>query len=783
MLRPADNGDRYELLSPTAMPRAAGFLWNRKMMIQVNCRGYAVAQFMQPEPAKYAHAPNLEAKTFMQPEQGYYAHHPGRFFYIKDEETGEFFSAPYEPVRAKLDSFTFIAGKSDIGWKVEHLGLRVEMALGLPVDDVVELWSLRVTNLSGRARRISVYPYFPIGYMSWMNQSGEYRPDLGGIVASSVAPYQKVADYFRQKDFKDKTYFLCETAPDAWEVCQEAFEGEGGLHAPSALLQAELSNGDARYETPAAVMQYRIALAPGEARDYRFLFGPALDDAEIGAMRDQYLNAAAFAATKHAYAEYIEGGYGCLSIETPDAELDNFVNHWLPRQVFYHGDVNRLTTDPQTRNYLQDNMGMSFIKPEVARAAFLHALSQQEPTGAMPDGILLVEGAELKYINQVPHTDHCVWLPVCMKVYLDETGDYALLEEPVTGTDGKTLTVAERMSGAMDWLLKDCDDRGLSYIAQGDWCDPMNMVGYKGKGVSGWLTVAAAYAMNLWSGMCAQRGDEAGAQQYSFGARTLNAAANKYLWDGRWFARGITDDDVIFGVSSDKEGRIYLNPQAWSMLSGAAGAEQRKLMLEEVEEQLYTPYGVQMFAPPYSKMRDDVGRVTQKHPGSAENGAVYNHAAVFYIYSLYHGGETERAWKLLRQMIPGPDQADYLQRGQLPIFIPNYYRGAWKEYPRTAGRSSQLFNTGTVSWAYRCVIEGLCGLHGDAAGLRIAPQLPKEWPGMKAVRRFRGAMFDVNIRRTGGDRVRVWCNGEELPEAHVGNIEAGRRYQLDVTIP
>jgi cellobionic acid phosphorylase len=219
------------------------------------------------------------------------------------------------------------------------------------------------------------------------------------------------------------------------------------------------------------------------------------------------------------------------------------------------------------------------------------------------------------------------------------------------------------------------------------------------------------------------------------------------------------------------------------MLSGAAGAEQRKLMLEEVEEQLYTPYGVQMFAPPYSKMRDDVGRVTQKHPGSAENGAVYNHAAVFFIYSLYHGGETERAWKLLRQMIPGPDQADYLQRGQLPIFIPNYYRGAWKEYPRTAGRSSQLFNTGTVSWAYRCVIEGLCGLHGDAAGLRIAPQLPKEWPGMKAVRRFRGAMFDVNIRRTGGDRVRVWCNGEELPEAHVGNIEAGRRYQLDVTIP
>ena len=94
MLHSTDDGARLELTSPTLMPRAAGFLWNRKMMIQITCRGYAVAQFMQPEPAKYAYAPNLEARTFMQPEQPCYTHHPGRFFYIKDEDTGEIFSAP-----------------------------------------------------------------------------------------------------------------------------------------------------------------------------------------------------------------------------------------------------------------------------------------------------------------------------------------------------------------------------------------------------------------------------------------------------------------------------------------------------------------------------------------------------------------------------------------------------------------------------------------------------------------------------------------------------------------
>ena len=608
LLNPSDTGDRYELHSPTAMPRAAGFLWNQRMMIQSTCRGYAVAQFMQPEPAKYAYAPNLEAKTFMQPEQPYYAHHPGRFFYVKDEETGEIFSAPYEPVRAAYDRYVFSVGKNDLRWTLQTLDIEIELTLSLPVADVVELWEVNVINRSGRSRRISVYPYFPVGYMSWMNQSAEYRADLGGIVASCVTPYQKVADHFKNKWFKDKTFFLHEQTPTAWEAKQESFEGEGGLHYPSGLQQEVLSCGDARYETPAAILQYRETFLPDDKKTDRFIFGPAFDDAEISKLRNTYLSEHGFAKARAEYTAYVASGRGCLHIETPDAELNNFVNNWLPRQVFYHGDVNRLTTDPQTRNYLQDNMGMTFIKPDVTRAAFLHALSQQESSGAMPDGILLVEGAELKYINQIPHTDHCVWLPVCLKTYLDETNDYAILDELVAGHDGKTLSVFERISNAMDWLLQARDDRGLSFIAQGDWCDPMNMVGYKGKGVSGWLSVATAYALNLWAEVCEKISRKDLQQKYIAGAADINAAVNKYLWDGEWFGRGITDDDVVFGVSKDKEGRIFLNPQSWAILGGAANEEQRKKMIAAVEAQLETPYGVAMLAPAYTAMRDDVGR-------------------------------------------------------------------------------------------------------------------------------------------------------------------------------
>ncbi|KAI1440915.1 glycoside hydrolase family 94 protein [Annulohypoxylon stygium] len=783
MLRSTEDGDRYELASPTALPKAGGFLWNQKMMIQITCRGYATAQFMQPEPSKYAHAPNLEAKTFMQPEQNYYAHHPGRFVYVKDEETGQLFSAPYEPVRASLDRFVFSVGKNDIAWTVEHLGIRVELTLVIPTHDVVELWSVKVTNLSGRPRKISVYPYFPFGYMSWMNQEAEWRPDLGGIVSKSITPYQKAADYWKNKFLKDKSYFLTETAPVSWEAMQEVFEGEGGLHAPSSLAQPQLSCSEARYETPVAVVQYRTELKADEQREYRFLFGPAYDDTEIRTVRDKYLSKEGFAQTAKEYAEYISKGKGCLQIETPDKHVDNFVNNWLPRQCYYHGDVNRLTTDPQTRNYLQDNMGMSYIKPEVARKAFLIAVSQQEKNGAMPDGILLTEGAELKYINQIPHTDHCIWLPVTLEAYLAETGDYDLLKVPVKGMHGDTYTVFERFSRAMDWLLSARDARGLSYISQGDWCDPLNMVGYKGKGVSGWQTVATAFALKLWADVCEHEGKSDLAAQYRAGAKEVNEAANKHLWDGDWFARGITDDNVIFGVKNDTEGRIWLNPQTWSILSGATSPDQLSRILPQIDSQMSTPYGTVMFAPPYSGMREDVGRVTQKYPGSAENGSVYNHAAAFYIHSLYSIGESDRAYDVLRKMIPGPSEEDYVQRGQLPVYIPNYYRGAYHQYPRTAGRSSQLFNTGTVSWVYRSFIEGLCGLSGDAKGLRIQPQLPSAWKGIKVTRQFRGATFVLDIHRSGDVNVVVEYDGRVLPEARFTDIQPGATYQLSVSVP
>jgi cellobionic acid phosphorylase len=403
----------------------------------------------------------------------------------------------------------------------------------------------------------------------------------------------------------------------------------------------------------------------------------------------------------------------------------------------------------------------------------------------MPDGIVSPVGGDLKYINQVPHTDHCVWLPVCLEAYLDETANYSLLDEIIAGfSDEESRSVFERVTNAMRWLVGNRDSRGLSFIDQGDWCDPMNMVGHKGHGVSGWLTIATAHALRLWSAVARSTGRKAIASEMATAADQFADAAQKHLWDGNWFARGISDDGTVFGVRQDAEGKIYMNPQSWAVMSGIASPEQQSRIYAAIDAYLDTPFGAVMLAPAYTGMRENIGRLTQKHPGSAENGAVYNHASTFYIYSLFLSGRSEKAYRELRKMLPGPADEDYAQRGQMPVFVPNYYRGAVRQFPRTAGRSSQMFNTGAASWLYRVIVEQLFGLRGTAEGLSIDPALPPEWMKASATRRFRGAVIEIDIRRRPNcEKMLMTVDGKRWPDNLLRDIDVGRTYKIEIEMP
>ncbi|SHG91886.1 GH36-type glycosyl hydrolase domain-containing protein [Ferrimonas marina] len=773
------------LTSPTALPKAGSFLWNRRMLLQITARGYAQAQAMWPDPVKFATGPAWEGKTFMQPEQNYYAHHPGRFFYLQDRDRDALCSLPYEPVRASFASFRFRAETDRVQWQLGWKGLELNLSVQLPEDDPVELWQLTLHNPGNETRRLKLVPYIPLGYRSWMAQSAQFDETLNGVLSEATAPYQRLQDYPDSQAQPVYRYLLADQAPSSWSGCRVAFEGEGGLHNPDALRQAQLDNQPARYDEPLATMQFEPVLPPGGRVTLRFAIGMAKQRDEIETLRQRYLmTPEGFEQAQAGLRNYLSPGKGRVQAQSPDPELDRFSNLWLPRQIHYHVALNRMTGDPQTRNYLQDWIGANTLTGGADPQVLINALSQQHASGEMPDGIRLHEQAQLQYINQVPHTDHGIWLPLALKAYLDESNDYALLDQDCPFADGSHATVAEHLDRAMQYHLAQRDERGLCYIQQGDWCDPMNMVGHKGKGVSGWLTLALAYALRQWAEILAAWPQPARAEHYQHLADQLNQVANAQLWDGHWYARGINDEGHAFGVASNHEGRIYLNPQSWALLSGAPDPHQAQRLLASVDEQLGTPYGVQMLAPAYTGMNEGIGRLTQKYPGTGENGSIYNHAAMFWVYALYQQRMGDQAFSRLRELLPGTEPETAQRHGQLPLFLPNYYRGAFSQYPDSAGRSSGLFQTGTAAWYGRILMEQLYGLRGERQGLRIDPQLPSHWPEARVTRDFRGAIIEVHYRRDPHcEAMRVCYLGQALQDNLLQAIQPGSHYPLEVVLP
>ncbi|MEL7311702.1 MAG: hypothetical protein AAFN07_09345 [Pseudomonadota bacterium] len=772
----SDEGARIHLSCPRTMPHASGFLWNDQLLARFTCRGYAQVQFMQPEPTSYSKGPVLEATTFLQPELGHYAHHPGRFVYVRDDRSRECFSIPYEPVRKPAEHFEFTVTDQSIEWHVEHNGLTIDWSVRLADDDALELWTLTVCNTSPVVRELSIYPVFSIGYLSWLSQDATYSAEHRAIVARAVPPYQKLADYPSVRDQKAWTFLAADTEPQAYETVQALFEGEGGLMDPDALKADRLAGHDATYETPIAAMQFQRELEPQQRATITFAFGATESYSGLEALRRKHLDSSSRLIRPSSVRRSAVSRQ-----KTPTDRLDRFVNHWLPRQVSYHGELQRLTTDPQTRNFLQDALGQLFIEPSRTEHAIRTTLSQQNPDGSLPDGVLLSPDATLKYINQVPHTDHSVWLPLTVEAYVRETNNTAFLDEVIQTQYGRQ-TVMERVDAALDWLLCNLDARHLSLIAQGDWCDPMNMVGHKGRGVSGWLSMATVYAINLWRNLCGLLGHVERSEVLAAHARRVSAAINEHLWAENRYARGITDGGRRFGTSADSEGQVFLNTQSWALLADVADTNQTEQLVETVERDLQTAFGPMMLAPPYTRMVEDIGRLTQKHPGYAENGSVYNHAAMFYIYALYQIRRSGLAFATLMKAIPGIDEEDLIRRGQLPTFIPNYYRGAVDLHPRTAGRSSQLINTGAASWCYRIVIECLFGLRGAHEGLVVDPQLPPHWDTATVTRAFRGAVFDFEfIRHSAGLAIEV--DGTEMLSNTIQTVESGHRYAVTVWLP
>jgi cellobiose phosphorylase len=96
----------------------------------------------------------------------------------------------------------------------------------------------------------------------------------------------------------------------------------------------------------------------------------------------------------------------------------------------------------------------------------------------------------------------------------------------------------------------------------------------------------------------------------------------------------------------------------------------------------------------------------------------------------------------------------------------------------TPGEAKNSWLTGTAAWNFVAVSHWILGLRPEHDGLRVDPRLPADWAGYRATRRFRGATYEIEVRKAVGAAGRVdglvvdgrRIEGNVVPPAAAGSV-------------
>ncbi len=728
----------------------------------------------------------------------------GEAYYLRDEDSGRVWSPTPLPCRGE-GTYRIRHG---FGYSVyEHIedGIASELWVYVAIDAPVKYGVLKLRNLSGRARRISV-----IGYVEWvlgdlrgkslMHVVTEQDAETGALLGRN--PYN--AEFEGRVSFFDVDVNLRSVTGDRTEFIGR----NGSLHKPAALGRVKLSGRLGAGLDPCAAIGITVALIDELEHPVVFRLGAARDErAALSLVRMPRDAQAAHKALDAVHAHW-RRTLGAVQVSTPDAAVNALANGWLMYQVIASRFCGRSGFYQSGgafgfRDQLQDAMAMVHATPELVRQHLLRCAAHQFPEGDAQHWWHPPQDRGVR----THCSDDYLWLPFAVCRYVEVTGDRGVLDETASYIEGRQLAADEESyydmpvrSPQRENLYRHCvraiqhglalrGANGLPLIGAGDWNDGMNRVGADGKGESVWLAFFLYDVLMRFSALARLRDDAGFAEQCLNDAEALRVAIETHAWDGAWYRRAWFDDGTPLGASGNAECAIDSIAQSWSVLSGAGDPQRARQAMGSLDAHLVhrDTQIVQLLDPPFDRSAahgpdyHDPGYIAAYVPGVRENGGQYTHAAVWATMAFAQIGEREKAWELLRLINP-------IHHGDAPEKIAIYkvepYVAAADVYavaPHT-GRGGWTWYTGSAGWMYRLIVESLLGLHRKGDLLRIAPCIPANWPGYTMEYRYGNTTYRIAVVQSAAaqDAGKVLLDGVEQIERTIVLVDDGRIHSVEL---
>lgn len=672
--------------------------------------------------------------------------HTPRAVYIRDNESGNFWSAGYHPCCVEADSFECRHGLGYSKLITSTNGIRIAFRVFVPQSDSAEIWSLSVTNACDKERDISLFTTsdikldgasFPYGYLSSLR--GQYLPDPGLLFFQNTS-YNVVKEKY--------SAFMASNRPaNGWETGRAAFLGRyRNLARPERVESGQLGNGIASVEQLFAALQHNLHLKPGETTDIHFVIGVVKDLNEAKELCKRYGSSARITSEFDAVVARSKQRVSGLQLDTPDGDFNRLVNVWLKHQLHLMADWARFYFKGY-RDTCQDAAGMSVINPQRALQMLRTALTHQRSDGYCPRAFR-VPGKEVGAADK-RYADSASWISHATDAILRETGDLSILDERIPYSDSGEGSIWEHNVRAMEFLWADRSERGLSLIHDGDWCDLLDKVGPMGRGESVWMSFALARVLKLVGQFAVWRGDNGVAETCCARFSELSKAIRTHGWDGKHFLVAINDAGEPIGTERSEEGKIFINPQSWAMLSGVIDSEEYTRIAERIEPIVDTPVGPVHCWPAFTRYQEGIGQLSGTPPGFFTNGNVYCHASAFKVAADFEAGRNDKAFDTLMRILPHASRSE-------PYAQANGYVGP-SALRGTFHVSDDPWRTGTVAWNFLNIVDKLLGFERTLNGVSFNPRLPTSWPSVRWKRPFRGTLFEIEIRK--GTEAALYVDG------------------------
>jgi N,N'-diacetylchitobiose phosphorylase len=696
---------------------------------------------------------------------------PGHYVYMRDDDTGEYWSISWQPVGKNLEEARYECrhGLSYSRFSCHYRDLHAEQTLFIPLDEDVELWDVRIKNTSSTKRNLSVFSYVEFSFH-------HIEIDNQNLQMSLYASGSSYADGIIEYDFFYEPwtfhYFTSNFEPDSYDSVRDKFLGNYRTETnPLAVEQGGCRNSTELGGNHCGALHGRVSILAGQEQRCVFMLGVG-PRAKGEAVRTKYSNPANVDQAFQAVRSYWEEKLAAFQCSTPNQGLDTMINTWTLYQaetcVVWSRFASFIEVGGRTglgyRDTSQDVMSIPHTNPTKCRQRIIELLSgqvsqgyglhlfdpewfdsekQKKPVFKSPT---IAHAPERKtMIHGIEHacSDDALWVVVAVCDYAKETGDVAFFDEVVPFADEGEATVYEHLKRALDFSTEQVGPTGICKGLRADWNDCLNL----GGGESAMVSFLHHWALRAFVEAARFLHRDKDAANYTAAAEKVKAACERELWDGEWYLRGITAKGLKVGSQENEEGKIFIESNAWAVVSDTASPERGRRCMDAVDKYLYSKYGLHLTWPAFSKPNDDIGFIGRVYKGIKENASIFSHPNPWAVIAECKLGRGQRAMKFYDSLLPY-NQNDIIEIREAEPY--SYCQFVMGRDHTAFGRARHPWLTGSAGWNYTAVTRWILGVRLNFEGMIVDPCIPAEWKEFRVVRKWRGATFNISVRNPHG---------------------------------